>query len=213
MEINHMLKERGSKTEDGRWYSNAADRNKQVIMDLLSTTLPQQGLVAEIASGPGQHIIYFAENFPELSWQPTEPDDDLRGSIVQNINLSQSTNILPPIKLNVFDKTWQLPKADVIINANMIHVSPPAATQALIEGVCRHLRQGGRYFQYGPFIHQGQFNSKGNANFHQTLGETNPDWGLREIDDVIGLAESNGLTLERKVDMPANNTSLIFVKL
>ena len=88
-----MLKERGSRTEDGRWYSSAADRNKQVILDLLSTILPDQGLIAEIASGPGQHIIYFAEQYPDLRWQPTEPDDDLRGSIVRNIELSQSTNI------------------------------------------------------------------------------------------------------------------------
>jgi len=207
-----MLKERGSKTEDGRWYSSAADRNKQVIGELLSTVLPSAGLVAEIASGPGQHIIYFAEQYPGLEWQPTEPDDDLRGSIVRNIELSQCTNVLPPIKLNVFDTSWQLPQADFIINANMIHVSPPDATQALLKGVCRHLHKGGRYLQYGPFIHQGKFNSEGNSKFHQTLQATNPDWGLREIDDVVQIAASLGLELERKVEMPANNTSLIFLK-
>jgi hypothetical protein len=207
-----MLKERGSKTEDGRWFSSAADRNKQVILELLSSILPDQGLIAEIASGPGQHIIYFAENHPQLRWQPTEPDDDLRDSIVKNIELSQSSNILPPIKLNVLEKQWLLPEVNLIFNANMIHVSPPEATSALIEGVSRHLKPGARYFQYGPFIHQGEFNSAGNQQFHQTLGETNPHWGLREIDNVIYLAESNGLKLEQKVDMPANNTSLIFVK-
>ncbi|MFT6436990.1 MAG: hypothetical protein ACJAVI_005064, partial [Candidatus Azotimanducaceae bacterium] len=201
-----MLKERGSKTEDGRWFSSAADRNKEVILGLLSTILPDQGLIAEIASGPGQHIIYFAENHPKLRWQPTEPDDDLRGSIVKNIELSQSSNILPPIKLNVLEQQWQLPEVNLIFNANMIHVSPPEATSALIEGVSRHLKSGARYLQYGPFIHQGKFNSEGNQQFHQTLGETNPEWGLREIDNVIYLAESNGLKLEQKVDMPANNT-------
>jgi len=207
-----MLKERGSKTEDGRWVSSAADRNKQVILALLSTVLPDHGLIAEIASGPGQHIIYFAENCPNLNWQPTEPDDDLRNSIVRNIDLSPSKNILPPVKLNVLDEHWQLPKVDLIFNANMIHVSPPAATSALMMGVSRHLKSGNRYFQYGPFIHQGEFNSEGNQDFHQTLGEINPDWGLREIDDVIALAKNNGLILSEKVDMPANNTSLIFVK-
>ena len=207
-----MLKERGSKTEDGRWFSGAADRNKQVILEQLNRFLPADGLIAEIASGPGQHIIYFAEQHPELTWQPTEPDDDLRGSIIKNIALSNLENIMPPSSLNVLDHTWSLESVDFIFNANMIHVSPPAATTALIEGVCRHLKPGGTYFQYGPFIHQGEFNSEGNRNFHKTLGETNPGWGLREIDDVIRVAELNGLVLQEKIDMPANNTSLIFVR-
>ncbi len=207
-----MLKERGSKTVDGRWFSSAADRNKQAILEQLAAVLPAEGLIAEIASGPGQHIMYFAEQHPALSWQPTEPDDDLRGSIVRNIELGELNNVLPPLKLNVLDEHWQLPQVDVIFNANMIHVSPPAATGALLAGVGRHLKPLGRYFQYGPFIHQGEFNSEGNRAFHRTLGETNPDWGLREIDDVIQLAETNGLMLEQKIDMPANNTSLIFVK-
>ena len=55
-------------------FSPAADRNKQAILDVLKQVLPKNGSVLEIASGTGQHIVFFAAAMPHFTWQPTDAD-------------------------------------------------------------------------------------------------------------------------------------------
>lgn len=205
-----MLKESGQKTSDGRWRSRAAERNGEVIWESVTPYLPDEGLVAEIASGTGQHITQFAQLSPQLQWQPTEPDSDLRASIEKEIRLSGLPNIYQPLSVNVLSNVDVLPAVKLILNINMLHVSPPLAMSGLFRCVSRSLEKGGYFFLYGPFIHEGVFNSDGNRAFHLTLMENNKDWGLREINEVIAEAGKHKLRLLRKVDMPANNSSLIF---
>lgn len=47
-------------------------------------------------------------------------------------------------------------------------------------------------------------------SFDRSLKSRNPDWGVRNLADVVKAAKKEGLELVEKVDMPANNTSLIF---
>ncbi|MFT7685691.1 MAG: hypothetical protein ACI9FB_001036 [Candidatus Azotimanducaceae bacterium] len=207
-----MLKEHGQKTVDGRWRSTAAEKNAGVIWDTLKPYLPEAGLVTEIASGTGQHIAQFAALSPRLQWQPTEPDPDLRISIKKNIQLSGLQNIAQPISVNVLSDSDVLPDAKLIVNINMLHVSQPSAMSGLFRCVYRSLEKEGYFFLYGPFIHGGVFNSDGNKSFHSALVEINPGWGLREINAVITEAIRQHFELVAKIDMPANNTSLIFRK-
>ena len=48
--------------------------------------------------------------------------------------------------------------------------------------------------------------------FDVSLKSRNPDWGVRNVEDVVEVAERNGLVLEEKIDMPRENLSLIFRK-
>jgi hypothetical protein len=205
-----VLKESGEKISDGRWRSRAAERNGQVIWETVQPYLPENGLVAEIASGTGQHIAQFAQLSPQLQWQPTEPDSDLRRSIEKEILLSGLSNISQPLSVNVLSNLDVLPETKLILNINMLHVSPPLAMPGLFRCVSQSLETGGHFFLYGPFIHEGVFNSEGNKAFHLSLMKSNEDWGLREIIEVIAEAAKHSLRLLSKVDMPANNSSLIF---
>ena len=80
-------------SKHGRLASPSADRNKGFIAEVLSQVLPQSGLVLEIASGTGQHVVHFARAMPHLTWQPSERDSDCLRSISGWIDLEALPNV------------------------------------------------------------------------------------------------------------------------
>ena len=129
-----MLKLDGQKLDDGRWFAGSADRNKDPILNLLKRVLPPTGLVLEIGSGTGQHVAHFAKALPELSWQPSDPDDEFRDSIRLWTKWESLDNVRAPIDLEVCRFPWPVTRADAVLCVNMIHVAPWAATEALFSG-------------------------------------------------------------------------------
>src|ERR1044071_8055716 len=92
-----MLKQRGEKTADGKWSIPAAERKKGPILDVLARVLPERGVVLEVASGTGQHVIHFARVLSDLTWQSSDPDPELRESIAQRVEEERLANVkLPP---------------------------------------------------------------------------------------------------------------------
>lgn len=205
-----MLKESGSKSPQGRWHSAPAERNTGPIIDVLRTALPAQGLVLEIASGTGQHVVAFAEAFPGLTWQPSDRDAELRRSVELRIAEAEAANVRPPVELDVLRDPWPIDTVDAIVCINMIHVAPWAATEALFAGARRVLRAGSRLVTYGPYMRDGGHTAPSNTAFDESLRARDPDWGLRDIDAVVDVAIGSGIELERIVPMPANNFSLVF---
>ncbi len=94
----------------------------------------------------------------------------------------------------------------------MIHIAPWSVTEGLFEGAARRLRDDGRLFLYGPFKRDGKHTALSNAVFDTSLRNQDPDWGVRDIADVEKLAARVGLSLGATVEMPANNTILIFAR-
>ncbi len=207
-----MLKKRGEKDAGGRWSSAPAERNKQPILDVLSRVLPPQGLVLEIASGTGQHVVHFAAALPRLRWQPSDPDPELLRSIEARRAEAALPNLLAPIELDV-QAAWPPTRADAVLCSNMVHVAPWAATGALMRGAGAVLPPEGVLVLYGPYRRDGRHTSPGNEEFDRALRAENSEWGLRDVEAVIAEAGREGIVLREIVEMPANNLTLVLAKL
>ena len=205
-----MLKQRGERTADGKWFTPSAERNQQPILEVLARVLPRRGLVLEIASGTGQHVVHFAKALPDLTWQPSDADAELRESIGLRVREEQRANINSPIDLDVSRLPWPLQTADAVIAINLIHVAPWSATPALFAGAGALLSADQVLFLYGAYRRFGHHTSESNAQFDLDLRAINPEWGLRDLEAVSEIAASAGFVLAEVVGMPANNFSLVF---
>jgi hypothetical protein len=188
----------------------AVARNRDPILAVLREVLPAAGTVLEIASGTGEHAVHFAAALPHLAWQPTDPDAQARRSIAAHAAAAGLTNLLPPLELDASAPVWPVTRADALVSINMIHISPWRATQGLMAGATRVLPAGAPLYLYGPYRQHGLHTAPSNAAFDDSLRARDPEWGVRDLDEVVALAAGHGLALQRSVAMPANNLSVIF---
>jgi len=198
-------------TDDRRSAPHVA-RNAKPIADVLRDVLPARGLVLEVASGSGEHVLHFARAFPKLLWQPSDPEPAALRSIEAWRAEAGLFNLLPPVPLDARAAEWPVAEADAILCINMVHISPWAATAGLMRGAGRLLAAGGPLYLYGAYRQAGVETAPSNAAFDQSLRARDPEWGVRELDEVAAEAERNGLGLEVITPMPANNLSLVFRK-
>jgi hypothetical protein len=195
---------------DPRRYALATLRNRGPILEVLRQVLPVAGTVLEIASGSGEHAVFFADAFPDLIWHPTDPDPDNRASIRAWIAETGVTNVTAPADLNAAARAWPVTHADAIVCINMIHISPWEATLGLLAGAARTLPTAAPLYLYGPYRRNGRHTASSNEDFDQSLRAQNPEWGVRDLDEVSEAAAQAGLTLTEVIEMPANNLSVVF---
>ena len=190
--------------------SPAVARNRDPILAVLRRVLPTQGTVLEIASGTGEHAVYFAAALPHLTWQPTDLGVDARASVAAHRAAAQLPNLEAPLALDARAPSWPVERADAVVSINMIHIAPWAAVEGLMAGAGRLLAPGGVLYLYGPFKEHGEHTAPSNAAFDASLRARDPRWGVRDRDEVAALAQRNRLKLVERVAMPANNLSLVF---
>lgn len=198
-----------------RLRSPATARNREPILTVLQRVLPSEAHVLELASGAGEHAVFFATAMPEIIWQPSDPDADARASIVEWIKAEALRNVRPPVEIDVRSDDWGVEHQapfDALVAINMIHISPWEATRGLMRGAGRLLRDGGVLFTYGPYKRDGAHTTPSNEAFDESLKARDSQWGVRDVADVESVARENGLQLREIVEMPANNLSLVFEK-
>jgi SAM-dependent methyltransferase len=195
---------------DPRLYHVHVARNRQPILDVLRRVLPPTGLVLEIASGSGEHVAFFAQNLPSLTWQPTDADAAALASIAAHRAGATLSNLREPLRLDASAERWPIERADAILCNNMIHITPWRVSEGLMAGAGRILPAGGILFLYGPYRVDGRHTAPSNQEFDGWLKAQNAAWGIRDLADVTALAQRHGLDLAETVEMPANNLSVVF---
>lgn len=204
----------------------AAQRNRGPILEVLLQVLPPTGTVLEVSSGTGEHAVFLAPWLHPRKWIPSDPDSDARASIAAWREYCLADNLYPPIALDTRDPVWaveekELPEAlsgvdfqrnpiVAIANINMIHIAPWSACIGLIAGARRILPPKGVLYLYGPFKQSGKHTAPSNAAFDERLQAQNPEWGVRDLDEVRAVAQAQQLSLVKTYTMPANNLSVIF---
>lgn len=195
---------------DPRRFAPATERNRGPILDLLARVLPPAGLVLEIASGTGEHAVFFGRHLPHLTWQPTDVDGAARASIVAWTAEAGLDNVPPPLALDAAQPNWPIDRADAMVSINMVHIAPWTAAVGLLGGAARTLEIGAPLMLYGPFKREGRHTAASNEAFDQNLRRQDPAWGVRDLEAVAAAADAAGLALEEIAEMPANNLSLVF---
>ncbi len=187
----------------------AVARNREPIAAVLDRWLPDSGLVLEIASGTGEHARAFAERFPNLEWQPSDPDPEALASIAA-WREDGPPNLRAPLQLDATERPWAVDRADAVVCINMVHISPWESTLGLLDGASAILPRGAPLILYGPWLVDGEAPAPSNLAFDASLKQRNPRWGLRQLTDFRREADDRGLVDADRVDMPSNNLMLRF---
>jgi hypothetical protein len=200
-------------SQDLRRYAPATERNREPILAILQQVLPPTGTILEISSGTGEHGIFMAPHLAPRDWLPSDPSPDARLSIIAWQQFSPCANMYPPIDLDASSDEWLVSSTEpitAIVNINMIHIAPKAAYLGLFAGAQRILSAGGILYLYGPFKQGGVHTAPSNAAFDESLRNQNSEWGIRDLEEIIGVAASHKLELQKVYPMPANNLSVVF---
>ncbi len=193
-------------------FSEACERNKEPILEVLRRAFADRSMVLEIGSGTGQHAAYFAANLKNLVWQPTERLANL-AALASRLRLQGADNVRVPTVLDVTQKIWPVRVVDAVFSANTLHIMSWAEVEAMFAGVDAVLSPPGIMCVYGPFRYHGRHTSASNQRFDTELRERDPKSGIRDIDDVCELAAASRLRLAVDHDLPANNRLLEFVRI
>lgn len=190
-------------------FSEAAERNKKPILDVISDVLKESREALEVGAGTGQHALYFASNMQHLNWRATDRMEYLEG--LQNQFSARSIeNLIGPTELDVNKLPWPSGTVDLVYTANTFHIMSWQSVESFFEGLDQCLEPAGHLIVYGPFKYRRQFTSPSNSSFDLSLKSRDPRMGIRDFEAVNGLATDIGLKLLGDHSMPANNQCLIW---
>lgn len=193
-------------------FAESSEQNKHAILTVLKQEFAQVQAVLEIGSGTGQHAVFFAQQFSHLIWHASDVGDNLPG-ITQWFNEYTGHNLFGPYQLDVTQSDWPTLQVDAVFSANTVHIMHWHAVEAMFAGIGRTLPVGGRFCLYGPFNYHGAYTSESNARFDEWLKARDPLSGVRDVDELNALASATGLQPRGDHAMPANNRTLVWVKL
>ena len=195
-----------------RRHAPATERNRAPLLEVLRRVLADRRRVLEIASGTGQHAVYFAAALPHVCWLPSDCDPTALASIEAWRAETALANVAPARALDVASLPWPALGADAVVCINLVHIAPWSASAALFEGAAGLLPAAAPLLTYGPYRFAGR-TAPSNDAFDASLRAQDASWGVRDVDALSELARRTGFDLEEVVPMPANNHTLVWRRL
>lgn len=186
-------------------------QNRAPILAVLHEVLAGRRRLLEIGSGTGQHAVYFAPHFPQLTWQTSDLAEN-HTAISTWLAEDGAPNIRPPLPLDVRQGPWPAQAVDAVFSANTAHIMAWEAVAAMFAGVGGLLEADGVFVLYGPFNYGGRYTADSNARFDAWLRQRDPASGVRDFEALDALAQAAGMTLWRDYPMPADNRTLVWRK-
>lgn len=190
-------------------HSDACERNRGPILDVLKVHFADRLQVLEIGSGTGQHAVHFAAGLGHLTWHSSDCGRALPG-VRAWLEAAALDNTPEPIELDVARSPWPRRRFDAAFSANTLHIMGWGEVEAMFAGLDGVLDAGATLVVYGPFMRNGEHSAPSNAAFDASLRARDPRMGVRALEDVDGLAAGIGLHLHAVVDMPANNLCVVW---
>jgi len=190
-------------------FSEACERNKDPILNILKAALRDSRTVLEIGSGTAQHAVYFGDNLPHLEWQPSDVPDNVYVAR-ETLEKYCPVNVKIPVELDVSRHPWPVTRVSAIFSANTLHIMSWDQVTHLFTGIGETLIDGGTLCIYGPFRYNGDYTSQSNVDFDKYLKMRDSESGIRDFEAVNQLAQRQGLVLQRDNAMPANNQLIIW---
>jgi hypothetical protein len=169
--------------------------NLDLLVEAVRAVAPQNGLALELGSGTGEQALALARAFPQLDWQPSDPDPTARASIAAWRDEAALPNLRPPLDLDLLAPTWRRLAADLLLCVNVLHLAPPGAGEAFIDGAAA-LPPGSPILLYGPFM-EGPPPPR-LVRFDAELRAHHPSLGIRPLAPLLAAAEARGVVLESR---------------
>ncbi|MFZ6873822.1 DUF938 domain-containing protein [Undibacterium sp. Di27W] len=192
-------------------FSAACERNSAPILEVIQPLLNDAQTLLEIGSGTGQHAVTFARPLAHLQWQ-TSDRQEYHPSIIAWMAEAALPNLLAPVELNIGISPWPQTQFDAVYTANTCHIMAWEEVVLMFAGVATLLKAGGLFLIYGPFNYAGKFTSASNQHFDASLKQQAAHMGIRDIENMLILADQHGMRLQDDIAMPANNRLLVLTK-
>ena len=195
--------------------TQAAESNKNAILEVLKKELSTNVTVLEIGSGTGQHAATFCSCLPTIDWIPSDLNSESFESIASWKKVVSAENMEPPRLIDAASPNWNIGNVNrisAIVAINVIHISSFDVTLGILNGANKYLDKGGVLYFYGPFFQNNAEPTESNRAFDQYLRNQNEYWGIRTLDEIEVLAKDRRLHLDKTIEMPKNNLSVIFQK-
>jgi cyclopropane fatty-acyl-phospholipid synthase-like methyltransferase len=192
-------------------FAESSEQNKAPILKVLKRYLHNVETTLEIGSGTGQHAVFFAGQFPHLTWYASDQGEYLDG-IQLWLDEATMDNIRGPLLLDVNQENWPVKEVSAVFSANTVHIMDWLSVENMFAGISKVLTDQGLFCLYGPFNYDGQFTSESNARFDLWLKQRDPRSGVRDFEALQALAARAGMTLIDDCEMPSNNRLLVWKK-
>jgi SAM-dependent methyltransferase len=190
-------------------HSDACERNKEPILEVLRREFAACTHVLEVGSGTGQHAVHFALAMPSVVWQPSETAEAMPG-LRRRIFREGPKNLRAPVELDVTVTPWDVRKVDGVFTANTLHIMHWPQVEAFFANLPAVAKPGTVLAIYGPFRYGGRYTSESNAAFDEMLHARDRESGIRDFEAVDALAREAGFSFVADHRMPANNQTLVW---